>query len=197
MAALSVSPPPASALEALAELALLVEAWGRRLNLSGHRTAEAVVRRLILDAAALDASLPERIGTLADVGSGAGFPGLPLAILHPERTVRLIEARERRHHFQRMAVRILGLKNVETFHGRAESLAPRPGDAGIAQGAARPPQAAALLLPWVRPGGWLIIPGSTRAPRLGDQPGVESQGIVRYRVPGGLARSFWLGKRQP
>ena len=198
LAALSIPPPPPSALEALVALAALVEAWGRRLNLSGHRTAETVVRRLILDAAALDASLPGEIRSLADVGSGAGFPGLPLAILHPERTVRLIEARERRHHFQRMVVRTLGLGNVETFHGRAESLAPRPGDAAIAQGAARPPQAVALLLPWVRPGGWLIIPGSTRAPRVGNPPGVESQGIVRYRVPlGGIGRSFWLGRRQP
>ena len=156
-----------------------------------------MVRRLILDAAALDASLPWEIGTLADVGSGAGFPGLPLAILHPERTVRLVEARERRHHFQRMAVRALGLGNVETYHGRAESLAPCPGDAAIAQGAARPPCAAALLLPWVRPEGWLIVPGSSRAPRVGEPPGVGSQGIVRYQVPlGGAARSFWWGRRQ-
>jgi 16S rRNA (guanine527-N7)-methyltransferase len=195
---LPVPAPPACAVAALAELAALVEDWGRRLNLSGHRTAESVVRSLILDAAALDAFAPREIGSLADVGSGAGFPGLPLAILHPERTVRLIEARERRHHFQRMVVRTLGLENVETLHGRAESLPPSLSDAAIAQGAAPPPRAVALLLPWVRPGGWLIVPGGSRSPRVGDPRGVQSHGTVHYRVPlGGATRSFWMGRKPP
>ncbi|HME72631.1 MAG TPA: RsmG family class I SAM-dependent methyltransferase [Myxococcota bacterium] len=187
---------PGSALETLAELATLVEEWARRINLTGHRTAESVVRRLILDAAALDAAAPADIGSLVDVGSGAGFPGLPLAILHPERKILLVESRERRHHFQRMAIRELGLANAEARHGRAESLCPSPHDAAIAQAAAAPPEAASLLLPWVRPGGWLIVPGGTRAPKVGHQPGVESERIVRYRVPlGGRSRSFWLGRK--
>jgi len=183
-------------LEALAELAILVEGWAHRMNLTGHRTAEAVVRRLILDAAALDSALPRGIGTLVDVGSGAGFPGLPLAILHPEREILLVEARERRHHFQRMAIRELRLANVDAWHGRAESLSPSPHDVGIAQAAAAPSEAAALLLPWIRPGGWLLVPGGIHAPNVGPQAGVGSERIVHYRVPlGGPERSLWLARK--
>ena len=63
--------------------------------------------------------------------------GLPLAILHPRRRVTLVESRERRHHFQRAAVRELGLGNVEPQLGRAESLEARPHDAVVAQAMAR------------------------------------------------------------
>jgi len=168
------------------------------MNLTAHRTAESVVRHLILDAAALDAALPAGLRSLVDVGSGAGFPGLPLAILHPERRLVLVEARERRYHFQRMAIRELGLANVEARHGRAESLSPSLHDAGLAQAAAAPARAALLLLPWVRPGGWLVVPGGRSAPKVGPQREIESEEIVRYQVPlGGPLRSLWLGRKRP
>ncbi|HYB13357.1 MAG TPA: RsmG family class I SAM-dependent methyltransferase [Myxococcota bacterium] len=188
---------PASSLEALAALAILVERWSQRMNLTGHRTGEQVVRHLILDAAALDAALPQSIESLVDLGSGLGFPGLPLAILHPERKLLLVESRERRHHFQRLAIRELGLENVEARRGRAESLSPTPHDAGVAQAVARPRAAALLLLPWVRPDGWLIIPGGSRGPVIGPLPGVESERILHYQVPlGGPRRSIWLGRKE-
>ncbi|HBZ71258.1 MAG TPA: hypothetical protein DEP35_16625 [Deltaproteobacteria bacterium] len=186
-----------AAISALAELAILVEKWTQRINLTGHRSAESVVRRLILDAAALDAAIPAEVRSLVDLGSGAGFPGLPLAILHPERKVLLIEARERRHHFQRMAIRELGIANVEARQGRAEALPPSSHDAGIAQAAAAPPDAVGLLLPWVRPGGWLIVPGGSRAPRVGHPPEVEVAKIAHYRVPlGGPSRTAWVGRKR-
>jgi 16S rRNA (guanine527-N7)-methyltransferase len=183
--------------EALARLAGLVAQWAPRMNLTAHRTAESVVRRLILDAVALDAALPSGLRSLVDVGSGAGFPGLPIAILHPERRIVLIEARERRHHFQRMAIRELGLANVEARQGRAESLLPSFHDAGIAQAAAAPARAVALLLPWVRPSGWLVVPGGKNAPKIGARPEIESAEPRRYQVPlGGPPRSFWLGRKR-
>jgi len=183
--------------EALAKLAGLVAQWAPRMNLTAHRTAESVARRLILDAVALDAALPAGVDSLVDVGSGAGFPGLPLAILHPERRIVLIEARERRHHFQRMAIRALGLTNVEARHGRAESLSPSLHDVGIAQAAATPAEAVLLLLPWVRPGGWLVIPGGKNAPKVGRRPEIESAETRHYQVPlGGPLRSVWLGRKR-
>jgi len=110
-------------LEALLELAQLLEQWSKRINLTGHRTAPEIVRKLILDAAALTAQLPE-IASLADIGSGAGFPGFPVAILRADCRVTLVESRERRHHFQRQAIRQLGLENARAELGRAEALEP-------------------------------------------------------------------------
>lgn len=185
------SPDQLNALLALAER---VEAWGRRMNLSGHRTADAIVGRLVLDAAALLAAAPG-FGSLADLGSGAGFPGLPIAILRPEIRVTLVDSRERRHHFQRMVRRELALENVEPLLGRAEALEPRPHEAVLAQALAEPGQALALMRPWAGPGGWLLLPGAEEAPALPELPGVEAEGVRRYAVPGGgPRRTLWVGR---
>ena len=113
-----------------------------------------------LDAAALTAQLPE-IASLADIGSGAGFPGLPFAILRADCRVTLVESRERRHHFQRQVIRQLGLDNVRAELGRAEALEPSLHAAAIAQAVARPADALPLLLPWVEIGGLLLFPART------------------------------------
>jgi 16S rRNA (guanine527-N7)-methyltransferase len=116
---LALDPRP-DQIDALLRLATLLERWAQRANLSSHRDVESIVARLILDAAALSQCLP-LAATLVDLGSGAGFPGLPIAVLRPESAVLLVEAREKRHHFQRAAVRELGLRNVEMLCGRVSS----------------------------------------------------------------------------
>ena len=193
-------------LEALLELAKLLERWAQRINLTGHRTAERIVRHLILEAAALVphlAGYPE-LRTLADLGSGSGFPGLPIALLRPEWRLTLVEARERRHHFQRAAVRELGIRNVRLTRGRAEDLEPVLHDAAVAQAMAQPERAIAWMLPWVRPGGLLVLPGSISQPDLyadlATSVGAEVQfdRRIQYRVPcGGPERRLWIGRRKP
>jgi 16S rRNA (guanine527-N7)-methyltransferase len=182
--------------DALFELARLLEHWSARINLTGHRGLDAIVRRLVLDAAALVAQLPE-IETLADLGSGAGFPGLPAAILRPRCRVTLVEARERRHHFQLAACRALGLANVDPIRGRAEAIPPIPHAAVVAQALARPATALALMVAWAPPGGLVILPGGIEPPQAAH-PRVEVERIVRYRVPcGGPPRSLWIGRVAP
>ena len=186
--------PPAGAVEALAAFARLVASWGTRVNLTGHRDAEAVVRRLVLDAAALQIALPE-YGSLADLGSGAGFPGIPMAILEPSRVHVLVEARERRHHFQRHAVRELGLSNIQLVRGRLEEVDPIECDAVIAQAVAPPSQLVPWMLRWARRGGFLGVPGGTLPRQAGDVAGLMSSESIRYQVPlGGAARTVWVGK---
>lgn len=184
----------------LAELCRLLAAWARRINLSAHREPEEIARRLVLDAAALLRELPE-VASLADVGSGAGFPGLPIAVLRPAWTVTLIESRERPHHFHRAAVRALGLGNVAPLLGRAEKLAGRPHGAVVAQAVAAPGEALSRMLPWAAPGALLILPGSEAGAEplatLDVPDGVEGAAAIRsYRVPfGGPRRTVWLGRR--
>ncbi len=188
--------PDGEQLEALLELAVLLDRWATRINLTGHRTAPEIVRKLILDACALSAELPE-IDSLADIGSGAGFPGLPLAILRASCRVTLVEARERRHHFQRQAIRQLGLDNVRAQLGRAEALEPSPHAAAIAQAVARPTDALPLLLPWVELGGLLLFPGSAPAPPIPRaDPRVRFERCATYRVPlGGPERTLWSARK--
>lgn len=181
----------------LAALAALLAQWAGRMNLTGHRTPPAIARRLILDALALGESLPVRDpSSLADLGSGAGFPGLPLAIRWPACSVTLVEARERRHHFQRAAVRGLGLVNAEPRRGRIEELEPRAHQVVVAQALARPERAIAWMRPWVAPGGWLVLPRSTGAPPIQSPPDLEPGRTISYRVPaGGPARELWIARR--
>jgi 16S rRNA (guanine527-N7)-methyltransferase len=181
---------------ALVQLAELLEAWAARINLTAHRTRDAIIRRLVLDAAALSQCLPAA-QSIADLGSGAGFPGLPLAILRPESRLSLVEARERRHYFQRAAVRAMGLSNVHTLRGRAEALRPTPHELVVAQALAQPSSALPWMLPWAAPEGALAIPCAAPPPEITPPPAIRNQDILLYSVPcGGPARTVWVGRRQ-
>jgi len=187
--------PPLDAPARLLDLCVLLAAWAGRINLTGHRTPDGVLDRLVLDALALASVLPPA-ASIADLGAGAGFPGLPFAILFPERRVTLVEARERKHHFQREAVRQLQLANVRPRLGRSEALEPELHGGVIAQAMGPPAKTARQLLRWASPGGWLAIPAGERPPALGSVAGVESSELRPYRVPiTGLSRSVWIGRR--
>lgn len=181
----------------LARYAELVHAWAQRLNLTGHEDAHSIAIHLVLDAAALAATLP-RARRLIDIGSGAGIPGMPIAILHPDTRVVLVEARERRHHFLRTAIRELGLGNVEALHGRAESLPATPGDCAVAQAAGPFAQVVAWLLRWTEPGGTLAIPVSPTQPIPPAPKTVVGAEVRSYRVPlSGRPRAVWVARRAP
>lgn len=186
--------PPLGAVATLASLCCLVEAWGRRMNLSAHQDSEAVARRLVLDAVALLARLPS-FQSLADLGSGAGFPGLPIAVLRPDTRVFLVEARERRHHFQREVVRQLRLENVQAVRGRFEAVAPSRCELVVAQAVAPPDELVPQMLRWASRGATLAVPGGAESRSAGRQTGLESSEVTRYRVPlSGLERTLWLGR---
>lgn len=182
--------------ERLLDLAALLERWAARINLTGHRSLDAIVRGLVLEAAALLAQLPPGLGALADLGSGAGFPGLPIAVLRPDWSLTLVEARRRRHHFQREAGRRLGLANATLLEGRAEELTPRPHPAVVAQAVAAPARALGWMLPWAERGGRLILPTSDPGPEIPEIPGISFEERRHYRVPcGGRSRILWIGRR--
>jgi 16S rRNA (guanine527-N7)-methyltransferase len=184
-----------SQLESLWKLAQLLEKWSKGVNLTGHRTLEQIVRRLVLDAAALIAELPE-FPTLADIGAGAGFPGFPIAILRPACQVTLIESRRRRHHFQREVIRQLGLANASAVLGRAETLEPVPCAATIGQAVSPPPELLPFLMPWTETGGLLLFPGGAEPAAVASDERVRFESCVRYRVPcGGPERTVWVARR--
>jgi 16S rRNA (guanine527-N7)-methyltransferase len=184
-----------SALARWEALARLLDRWSERINLTGHRGTLAIAERLLLEAAALSQVLPEA-RTIADLGSGAGIPGLPLALCRPGCTVRLIESRTRRHHFQRAAIRELALGNVEPILGRAEELAVQPSEGVIAQAIAQPEQALRWMIPWTTRTGWVAI---ATAPGRSDplrHPDLEPGHALRYAAPRGPERSVWIARRR-
>jgi 16S rRNA (guanine527-N7)-methyltransferase len=180
----------------LAQLAGLVARWAERSNLTAHRSAEAVARRLVLEALALGATLPiQPPHSLADLGSGAGFPGLPLALLWPGCSVTLVESRARRHHFQRRVIRELEITNATPLHGRVEELEARPHEIVLAQAMAQPVEAIEQMRRWCDAGGWIVLPCSATPAPFAPPAGVRWERTGRYRVPpGGLERSIWIGR---
>jgi 16S rRNA (guanine527-N7)-methyltransferase len=118
--------------------------WNRAYNLTAVLGREAMMTHHLLDSLAASADLHgERI---ADVGTGAGFPGLPLAVLHPERQFTLIDATAKKIRFVAHAARVLDLHNVTPWHGRAEALVTaQPFDTVIARAVAALPELLAAV----------------------------------------------------
>jgi 16S rRNA (guanine527-N7)-methyltransferase len=96
--------------------------WNRTYNLTAITDRRRMLTHHLLDSLSVH---PHLHGTsVADVGTGAGFPGLPLAIVDPERTFTLIDSGGKKTRFVAHAVRVLELANVEVVHARAEALRP-------------------------------------------------------------------------
>ncbi|HTY41980.1 MAG TPA: 16S rRNA (guanine(527)-N(7))-methyltransferase RsmG [Thermoanaerobaculia bacterium] len=97
-----------------------LDRWRRRVNLTGNLTAEELAEHVLESLAPL--GLIANGSKLVDIGSGAGLPGLPIAIARPDISATLIEPRERRAAFLRHVVRALGLANVEVVQRRIEEV---------------------------------------------------------------------------
>ncbi len=132
---------------------------------------------MLLDGSLAALSEVERFpGTIVDVGSGGGVPGVPLAVALPDREVVLLEANRRKCAFLEAVA--AGLPNVRVVRGRAEEQAVDEYGAAVARALAPPPVAAEWCLPLVRPGGAVIL-------FVGPTAGVEAVARVSALLGGG------------
>jgi len=99
---------------------LLLDRWNRVLNLSSIRNMETAIVRHYCESVFLAANLPPGSFSVGDLGSGAGFPGIPLAVVRPECQVTLIESHQRKAVFLREATR--DYPNVQVICARAEKI---------------------------------------------------------------------------
>jgi 16S rRNA (guanine527-N7)-methyltransferase len=99
-----------------------LEKWNRRVNLTAIRERQEMVTAHLLDSLVARPLLEG--STILDVGTGAGFPGLPLAIAEPDRHFTLLDSNNKKIMFVQHAVGLLGLANVTVAKGRGEDYAP-------------------------------------------------------------------------
>lgn len=142
-------------LERLARYVDLLERWQKAINLVGRSTLADPWRRHLLDSAQLMRFLDDRPGPVVDLGSGAGLPGLVLAIMGTP-SVHLVEADRRKAQFLREAARQLQLANVTVHAARIETLSL---EADVVTARALAPLAKLLELagPLLAPGGRLML----------------------------------------
>lgn len=201
-AALGVALTPAQAAQLLQLLDELTH-WSRAYNLTAIREREAMVRAHLLDSLA---ALTDLTGNrILDVGTGAGFPGLPLAIAAPERQFTLVDAVAKKIRFVTHACRQLGLTNVQAVHTRVQSLAPTtPFDTIVARAYAGLPALLADVQRLAAPGTRVValkgtyphkelarLPAEWRLEQMRSPqiPGLAAERHILHLVPVGDARS--------
>lgn len=135
---------PAASERLLAWLTLLVE-WNARVDLTAARSDDELVDLMIADALVLAPHIPER-ARVVDVGSGAGAPGLPIAIVRPDLEVTLIEPKDKRVAFLRLVAAQLPGGGPRVLRGRGEEIAKKGErfDVAISRATLAPPAWAAL-----------------------------------------------------
>jgi 16S rRNA (guanine527-N7)-methyltransferase len=184
-------------------LALLLER-NAQFNLTAIREPDEIRRRHFADSLELLKVCDFTAKRVADVGSGAGFPGLPLKIAEPSLELTLVEATGKKCAFLREVCDTLGLEGVTVLHARAEELGHGPlrerFDIAVSRGVARFSALAELCLPLVRVGGTFLAMKSDAAERaaaegqlraLGGQPG----GLRQYALPGGKQHCVFITQK--
>jgi 16S rRNA (guanine527-N7)-methyltransferase len=177
-------------------------------GLTSLQTLDDARRMLLEDALRALPIVESSGGPIVDVGSGGGSPGIPLAATLPERSITLLESQRRKADFLARAAR--GLPNVQVVWGRAEEQPLDEHGVALAKALARPPVAAELCLPLVRPGGIAVLwVGETAeldrvaaaAQRVGGALENDTEGLVVLRklvpTPPGFPRRPGMANKRP
>jgi 16S rRNA (guanine527-N7)-methyltransferase len=147
----------------------LLQKWNARTNLTAIRDEEGILSRHFLESILCAHSLPKSIQTLLDFGSGAGFPGIPIALIHKYLPVTLTESQNKKAAFLREAVRTLNLQ-ITVHSARAETLKQHY-DCVTLRAVDKMHQAIPAALQLLTPTGWLAILTTTEAaPAIQAEP---------------------------
>ena len=183
LAALVIALPP-DRQQKLLDYAALLYKWNRTYSLTALREQEKAVSYHLLDSLAILPFVGD--GTLLDVGSGGGMPGIPLAIARPELAVTLLDSNSKKSAFLRQAAIELGLSNISVHAGRVEQYHPPVGFEAVTS------RAFAELADFValsahllaEHGAWLAMKGVYPQAEIERLPsGIAVEAVHRLKVP--------------
>ena len=131
------------------------------MNLTALTTPAQIVQQGILDSLACAPLLPRTAGRIIDIGSGSGFPAVPLALVRPEIEFTLVEPSRKKVTFLRHVIRTLKLRFVQVRPSRVEALLGEAAmsesfDIALARAVAPLPEIGRMVLPFLRPGGMFL-----------------------------------------
>jgi len=133
--------------------------WNKKVNLTGLSSRQRIITELLLDSLIPSPFLPEE-GRLLDLGSGAGFPGIPLKICKPQLKIHLMEANSKKVNFLKRVIRVTKLYEIEVMRGRIEKdgsiLDPKGYNIITARALALLPQILVWCAPYLMPGGLIV-----------------------------------------
>ena len=175
---------------------LLIE-WNKKINLTAITEPNAVAVKHIIDSlSCYDPKIFHPGAKLIDVGTGAGFPGLPLKIWQKDLNVTLLDSLQKRVNFLTTVVEQLGLENVEVIHSRAEEGAKQGFyreryDIAVSRAVARLSVLSELCMPFVKVGGYFVaLKGAQYQEEINDGKraiqllGGKVETVVPIKLPG-------------
>lgn len=173
--------------------------WNEVMNLTTITEESDVYSKHFLDSLSIVGILePQSLENVSviDIGTGAGFPGLPIAIAFPETKVTLVDSLQKRVKFLEETIQLLGLKNVSVFHARAEEFARIESnrekyDIACSRAVARLNILAEYCLPFVKKGGYFIAYKAERLKEEMDEGkkavsilGGRMDQVISFQLPG-------------
>jgi len=135
--------------------------WNQKINLTAIEDDREIIIKHFIDSLSIMPYLKDESKEMVDIGTGAGFPGIPVKIVNGSVQVTLMDSLEKRVNFLNEVIKLLGLDNILAVHGRAEDYGQNPKfrekfDISVARAVANLPVLLEYCLPFVKPGGIFI-----------------------------------------
>lgn len=168
----------------------LLQEWNEKINLTAITEDEEVIKKHFIDCIkAFKSDAIKNAKKIIDVGTGAGFPGLPIAIMNPNVEVTLLDSLNKRINYLNIVIRELGLKNVITIHSRAEDGARKPElrekfDVATSRAVANMAVLSEFCMPYVKKGGYFV---ALKGPSIDEELNNGSNAI---KILGGELKSI-------
>lgn len=160
--------------------------WNEKINLTAITEEREVVIKHFIDSVSVLRYLPEGTENVIDVGTGAGFPGIPMKIVQDSLKVTLLDSLDKRIRFLNTVITENQLSGIQAIHGRAEDFAREKShreqyDVGVARAVASLPVLCEYILPFVRIGGFFIAMKGSEVQKELDEAG-KAVSILGGRV---------------